>query len=210
METFTVTLRLLVTFLLSLLFGLERQSSHKTTGFGTFIFVSLGACALGIVAISHTFENSIPLISAVVTGIGFLGAGALIRGTDRVFGFTTAASIWLFAIFGLTIGIGEYIISLVIYILVWIVVFFDRYLEKKGIGSYKKKLIIITNKIINDKELKDYLLKYTKKHKILNLEIDKANKEIHLTYLVEGERENLNKLIHDLYKEEWLKFSKIE
>ncbi len=211
MEIFgTATIRLLITFLLSLAFGLERQRSHKPVGFGTFIFVALGSCALGAIAISDIFTNSIPLIAAVVTGIGFLGAGALIRGTDKVFGFTTAASIWLFAIFGLTVGIGEYIVGGTLYIMCWLVVATDKHLEKKGIGSYQRRLTIAANKLITEKEINTKLLGYTKKYKVLSAEIDKEKGEANLTYLIEGSRESLNKTVRSLYKEEWLKSVKIE
>jgi len=205
-----IIIRLLITFVLSLFFGLERQRSHKPVGFGTFLFVSLGACALATIAVTNKTLNPVALLAAVVTGIGFLGAGALIRGPDKVFGFTTAAAIWLFAILGLSIGIGEYIIGSTVYALVWVVILFDRYLEIKGIGSYQKKLTIVTNKLVNDKDINKHLSMYTKKHKILSAEIKKSDKEMHLTYLVEGSRESLNKLASYLYQEDWLKSTKVE
>ena len=210
MDTLIILIRMLLTFLSSLVFGLERQTSHKPVGFGTFIFVALGASALGIFASLHDISSSISLLSAVVTGIGFLGAGALIRGPDKVFGFTTAASIWLLAIFGLMTGFGEYRISAAIYLFIWLVILFDKYLEKRGIGSYQRKLSIVTNTIINEKDIITRLLIYTKKHKILSAEVKKESNEMHLHYLVEGGRENLNKMVRSLFKEEWIKSAKIE
>lgn len=210
MIALTILLRLLATFMASLMFGLERQKSHKPVGFGTFTFVSLGACALGVITSLNTVIGSTSLLGAIVTGIGFLGAGALVRGTDRVFGFTTASAIWLFAIFGLIVGIGEYFVAIIVYLLLWAVIYVDRELEKKGIGSYQKRLNITASKIINEKELNNMLLKHTNKHKLLCAEIDKNNHEIHLTYLVDGPREHLNKMMHDMYEEEWFKSAKIE
>ena|SRR5659263_171028 len=101
MELLIILLRLTLTFALSLIFGYERQRSHKPIGFGTFIFVSVGSCGLAITA-TILSENPLPLLGSVVTGIGFLGAGALIKTNEKTFGFTTAASVWLFAIFGIT------------------------------------------------------------------------------------------------------------
>ena len=98
MMEITALIRMLLVFGLSLIFGLERQRSHKPVGFGTFIFVALGACTIGIVATKYSLGDSISLLAATITGIGFLGAGALIKNTDKVFGFTTASAIWLFAI----------------------------------------------------------------------------------------------------------------
>jgi putative Mg2+ transporter-C (MgtC) family protein len=205
-----VILRLIIVFVASMLFGFERQRSHKPVGFGAFIFVALGACVLGTIADSNMFDNATSLVSAVVTGIGFLGAGALIKGTDRVFGFTTASAIWLFAIFGLVIGIGLYLTGVVVYVLIWIVIICDSYLERYGIGSYQKRLSITTNEIINEKTIKAYLMAYTKRHKILSAEIDRKNNELHYVYLVQGTRESINKLVENLFKEEWLRSYKID
>ena len=212
LDILTILIRMGITFLASLIYGLERQRAHKPVSFGTFAFVALGSAALGLIVVSDKFQGQFPvsLLGSIVTGIGFLGAGALIRSTDKVFGFTTASSIWLFAIFGLTIGIGEYIIGATIYILVWLIIILDHYLEIKGIGSHQRKLVIITSEMITEKELKSYLVQYTQKSKILSVNIDKEKNELQLTYLVQGSRENLNKMIRNLYTEDWLKSAKIE
>src|SRR6185503_20781311 len=99
------------TFVLAFAFGLARQKLGKAIGFGTFIFVALGACGLSLVALEFADQqqNPLPLLSAIVTGIGFLGAGALFRTADRVVGFTSAATIWIFACFGMAIGLGEFL-----------------------------------------------------------------------------------------------------
>ncbi len=175
MIEYTYILRLFASFIFSLIFGIERQLSHKPIGFGTFIFVSTGSCALSIIALSLTPENPLPLLSSIVTGIGFLGAGALIKTSDRIFGFTSAASIWIFAILGLTIGVGNYSISLVIYAIIWIVLFVDKYFESKSLGSYQKKLYITLNKRYSKKELKKML--GLKKKKTLSVSINSEKGE---------------------------------
>ncbi len=202
--------RLLITFFLSLLFGIDRQRAHKPVAFGTFIFVALGSTALGIVTVSGLFEDPTPLAAGIVTGIGFLGAGALIKGGDRVFGFTTAASIWLLAIFGLTIGIGEFNIGIIMYALVWAVVAIDKYLEKRGIGSYQKRLTITTNRLMQDGDIKNYLRSYTQKYKIISVGVNKKDNEMKLVYLVEGKQDNINKMAQSLLKEIWIKSCSVE
>lgn len=200
---------MLVTFLLSLLIGVERQRSHKPVGFGTFIFVALGASALGVFANLNNPANELALLAAVVTGIGFLGAGALIKGSDKVFGFTTAATIWLFAIFGFMVGVGEYILGVIIYIFVWVVLVSDKYLEAKDIGSHQRRLTIVTNNIIDEEKINN-LLDYTKRHKVLSVSINKETNEMQLSYLIQGTKSDLNKMLLDLFKQKWLKSSKIE
>ena len=187
MENHVIILRLIITFIMAAIFGLERQRSHKPIGFGTFIFVSVGSCALAMIAMTVDSTNPLTLLGAIVTGIGFLGAGALIRTTDKIFGFTTAASIWLFAILGLIIGLGQYRIGLNLYVIIWMVVLCDNILAKKGIGSYQQKIVVSTNKIIDEIEIIKVLKENgVKKYKLMNLEINKKKGGISSTFLIEG------------------------
>jgi uncharacterized membrane protein YhiD involved in acid resistance len=210
LDIFTIILRFALTFIPALIFGIDRQKAHKPVGFGTFIFVSLGACTIGLIASSQGLSSSMGLLGATVSGIGFLGAGALIRGSDKVFGFTTASSIWLFAIFGLTMGIGEFFIGAIAYGICWVVIVFDNKYEDKGIGSYQRKLVLTTNKMVTEKDLRNYLLTYTKKYKTMHVEINKKDSKFTITYLIEGTRDNMNKIIKDMYKEPWFESCKIE
>lgn len=208
MEILIILQRFALTFALSLIFGLERQRSHKPISFGTFIFVAMGSCGLGITAIMLNIDNPLPLLSAIVTGIGFLGAGALIKTTDKIFGFTTAAAIWLFAILGLVIGVGNYFIGILIYASVWVVIFIDKYFEVKGIGSYQKRITITANRNISNEELK--LALGAKKHKVVSIEVNKKGNHVVIVTLAEGSKEDINKLPHILSKKDWVSSFKIE
>ncbi len=145
-------LRLVIIFLLALSIGLERQVHRKPVGFGTFTFVGLGSCILAIIAVDLSEAEPLPLLGGIITGIGFLGAGALIRHQDRVFGFTTAALIWAMAAMGISSGTGHLIITLVLYSLVWTIILVDRHLESRGWGSHSK---VITLTVSNPLELAD-------------------------------------------------------
>src|SRR3989440_5993693 len=114
-----VVLRLLFVFGLAFSVGLERQLHRKPVGLGTFIFVSMGAATLAILAITLEEDNPLPLLGGVITGIGFLGAGALIRSNDRVFGFTTAALVWAMAALGVAAGARPYHLRVVHYVPGW-------------------------------------------------------------------------------------------
>ena len=139
-ESFDTVTRLLLVFGLAFAVGLERQLRRKPVGFGTFIFVATGAAALTILAIDLAEDNPLPVIGGVITGIGFLGAGALIRSNDRVFGFTTAALVWAMAALGVAAGAGLFLLVAVDYIVVWAVIVSDRALEARGFGSHAKLL----------------------------------------------------------------------
>ncbi|MBU2497052.1 MAG: MgtC/SapB family protein [Nanoarchaeota archaeon] len=205
-----ILIKFAVTFLLALLFGFERQRSHKPIGFGTFVFVAIGACGLTIAALSLS-DEPLPLLGAIVTGIGFLGAGALIKTTDKIFGFTTAASIWVFAIIGVIIGLGEYFIALSIYLLIWFVIVIDNYMEIKGLGSYQKKITISADHVINKEDLISIL--GTKKYKILSMEKNTKTNQFSMILFVAGSKKNINEIpkrLHGKYGKEWKGSFKIE
>ena len=198
-----IFLKMLIVFIFALFFGMERQKSHKPIGFGAFISVALGGCALGIIAVTLVPENPLPLLAAIITGIGFLGAGAIIKANDKLFGVNTAASIWVFAVIGLLVGVGAIFEGFLLYIGTWLIILMDRYLEKKGIGFYQRKVTIVTNKIIPEKEIRNELYFITQKFKLISLNVDKKENKMTFDYLVEGSKENINKLPNKLYEKEW-------
>jgi len=158
---------------------------------------------LSPLAAYNLYDNAAPY-AGIVTGIGFLGAGALIRTTDKIFGFTTAASIWLFAILGLIIGLGQYRIGLNLYVIIWMVVLCDNILAKKGIGSYQQKIVVSTNKIIDEGEIIKVLKENgVKKYKLMNLEINKKKGGISSTFLIDGSKEKIKKIHKALLTVEW-------
>lgn len=94
------------------LVGLEREFRDKSAGFRTLIFISIGAAGFTILSSRLAMDKDPTRIAAnIVTGIGFLGAGAILREGQRVTGLTTAATIWLTAALGMAIGGGEYLLA---------------------------------------------------------------------------------------------------
>lgn len=180
----------MITFSLALIFGIERQLSHKPIGFGTFIFVAIGSCALSISAILLNPANPLPLLSAVVTGIGFLGAGALIRTSDRIFGFTGAASIWIFAILGMVIGIGNYLMAGIMYLCIWIIISIDKYFEQMNLGLYQKRIYIKSRVRFSKAEIKKMI--GARKYNTLSISMDPQNSEYSITLLAESSKKTLD------------------
>src|SRR3989344_831252 len=209
MDTLTIIIRFAIVFVLSAILGIERQRAHKPVSFGTFVFVAIGSCALVIVTTIIDINSRILVLGSIVTGIGFLGAGALIRNNDKIFGFTTAASIWILAIFGIVIGIGQYLEGIIIYSLIWVVLIIDNILEEKGIGLYQRKITINTNKIINEKEIIS-LINGSAKKKLINIHLDKANNKLSLTYLIAGKKEDINSIPQKLFDKSWFESFKVE
>lgn len=104
---------LLVAMVLGGVIGLEREIHHKTAGLRTIILICTGAALFTIVASSFGRENgSTRVIQGVITGVGFIGAGAIIRDRASVHGITTAATIWLMTGIGIACGLGMYEIAI--------------------------------------------------------------------------------------------------
>lgn len=131
-----IILRLVLSVALSGLIGLERQMHKRTAGLRTHILVSLGSCLIMLTSIYvfDIYKDKVPLDPAriaagVITGIGFLGAGAIIRDRAEVKGLTTAASLWVVAGLGLAVGCGFLNAAVYTTILAIIVLYFLRYVE---------------------------------------------------------------------------------
>ena len=110
-EMTRITLRLLLAALLGGLLGYERERKGKSAGVKTHMLVAIGA-AIFIMVPKEMGVSDIELgriIQGVVAGIGFLGAGAIIKGNneEHITGLTTAAGIWLTAAIGVTVGLGR-------------------------------------------------------------------------------------------------------
>jgi putative Mg2+ transporter-C (MgtC) family protein len=93
--------------------GAEREFQDKAAGFRTIILITVGSTLFTIFSMTIDKENSLSRIAAnIVTGIGFLGAGAIVREGGRIAGLTTAATIWLASALGMGIGAGNLYFSL--------------------------------------------------------------------------------------------------
>jgi len=125
----------LVRFLLATLWGgivgAEREYRSKSAGFRTMIMISIGACFFTMMSV-FIGGNGNPdrIASNIVTGIGFLGAGVIFRGDNRVNGITTAATIWAVAAVGMGIGGGRYFASACASILILVVLALLPYVER--------------------------------------------------------------------------------
>lgn len=105
-----IFIRLGMSLMLALILGIEREYKQQPAGIRTHILICVGSCLLMILSIIvpelyHSTNNDPARIAAqVVSGIGFLGAGAIMRNGLTTKGLTTAANIWVTAAIGLTVG----------------------------------------------------------------------------------------------------------
>lgn len=160
----TIMIRLIFAFFAGLLVGLERQIRMKPLGFGTFTLVASGSCAFMLVTESLTRSGQgIPIAAGVVTGIGFLGAGALIKEGPSVMGFTTASAIWLIGATGVAFGAGYYLLGIATTLQCLLVFFIDFFFEKRGFGGHSKRLIISFDQRPSETQLIGALMKFRPK-----------------------------------------------
>ncbi len=131
-----IFIRLVLSLILGGLVGLERQIHRRTAGLRTHILVCLGSCLIMLTSIYifDIFKDKVPLDPAriaagVITGIGFLGAGAIIRSGEAVKGLTTAASLWVVAGIGLAVGCGFFNAALCTAVLALITLLLLGYIE---------------------------------------------------------------------------------
>jgi putative Mg2+ transporter-C (MgtC) family protein len=102
-------LRLVLAVVVGGLLGAEREYREKPAGFRTLIFICLGATLFTTLSrLLAPSDDPVRIAANIVTGIGFLGAGAILREGNRVEGLTTAAAIWLTAALGMGLGGGQY------------------------------------------------------------------------------------------------------
>lgn len=120
MEIYQDILSLFVAALLGAIVGLEREFDGKPAGLRTNMLICIGAAAFTVLSVHlETGQNGSPsrIAAQIVSGIGFLGAGAIIQDRGGVQGLTTAASIWLVASIGVACGSGQYAVATVTTIL---------------------------------------------------------------------------------------------
>ena len=105
--------RLLLAAALGAALGLEREYRQKPAGLRTNILIAVGSALFTIMSASIAQGGADPgrIAAQIVTGIGFLGGGAIMRNRDTVHGMTTAATIWVNAAIGVAAGSGQYALA---------------------------------------------------------------------------------------------------
>jgi len=117
--------------------GTERERHDKPAGLRTLILVCLGSAVFTMVSYAFTSktQDSGRVAAQIVTGVGFLGAGAILHSRTAVSGMTTAAAIWMMAAVGITVGVGRPVAGLALSLLVRVVLAGVRSWEVRHLGG---------------------------------------------------------------------------
>jgi len=161
-----ILIRLALAVLVGFFIGLEREKHHRPAGIKTHILVCVGATVISLIQLQIIDDivlqvSQDPSLSAilrsdhgrlgaqVISGIGFLGAGTIIRTRGSVKGLTTAATLWLVACLGLGIGFGYYVISIAAFLIVMLILIFIKFLQPFLVGtkgSNELEIILVNKK----------------------------------------------------------------
>ena len=149
-----ISLRLLCAMIVGAIIGLEREYTHRPAGLRTHILVALGACVasvMGQMLFAQYGPSSDPArISAqVITGVGFLGAGTIMKEGVSVKGLTTAASVWAVACLGVAAGFGYYALAVMGMVFTFVTLTIFEALQRKLVHSrsVEDHYLVITNDV---------------------------------------------------------------
>ena len=179
------------------LIGAEREFRDKAAGFRTIIFITVGALLFTIFSDILAGDDNDParVAANIVTGIGFLGAGAIMRDSGRVAGLTTAATIWLTASLGMGIGSGQYLLvgtaTLVVLFVLWFFPTFENWIDNiRETRTYKLHIHLDSDKA---NELDD--LFETLSLRVFGRHIVKSQEHMICSWTAQGTPKNHDKLI---------------
>lgn len=186
----TLVIRVLASILLGFAIGLEREMTNKYAGLRTNILVCLGACLFTIISIYGFPEVSVTgdelgtrdtarVAAQVVTGIGFIGGGTVLRHGATVFGLTTAATLWVSASIGMACGAGMYGLAIVATILSILVLVSVRLFEKNVLISSTKNTRRLKMSISclneNSNDIYDYIIENSKHLREISRKLNKQD-----------------------------------
>lgn len=185
--------RLILSMMLGMVVGAERKRKGQIAGIRTFALISMGACLAMLLSIYVPqvylgLKNGDPgrVAAQVVTGVGFLGAGAIIQMKGSVRGLTTAAGIWMVATIGMAVGVGMYWVSIAATALIlFILVQLERIEHRISLGSESRVIRLTAATIIRD--IKPYIEIMNRRRMHLSnfyIEYDFDARETHLNLIV--------------------------
>lgn len=158
LSVWNASFRLLVSMILGVLVGAERKRKGQIAGVRTFALISMGACLAMLLSIYVPqvymgLKNGDPgrIAAQVITGVGFLGGGAMIHLKGAVRGLTTAAGIWMTAIIGMAVGVGMYWCSLIATGLILVtLVYMELWEHRRSLGQENRAIKLQVKGIVDD------------------------------------------------------------
>ncbi len=162
-STYEIILKLLLGTLLGGIIGFERQTHGRPAGFRTQLLVCVACVLIMIISESYYIQNSVRpeyaridptrIAAGAMTGVGFLGAGVILKTGVSIQGLTTAACIWMVSAIGLAIGAGQYVAGITGFAITFISLWFLRIMEIKIPTMIYKYVSIVTDNSGDEKTI---------------------------------------------------------
>lgn len=169
-----VLFKLLLSLVLAGIIGIERSAMNKPAGFGTYAILGVSACLI-VIASSYFADyydiDAARIPAQVIAGIGFIGAGTILRNGYNVKGITTAAGIFAVTCIGIAVGIGCYIPACVSTLIIFLLISYSHYFTDSIELFSTMTLRITVDKIANEGNVLKELDKYFKEKNINVLSI---------------------------------------
>lgn len=179
-----ILLKLSLALLVGTAIGAEREYKNKSAGLRTLVLICLGSTVFTIISGALGAENETARIAAnIVTGIGFLGAGAIMREGLTVSGLTTASSVWVTAALGMAVGAGEYSLSIITTIIVIAVLTLFGYIQP--MLERHRKFLELHVTLANDHQeiMEDMMTRYGLRHEKIRTLKEEGDTVIHYNVL---------------------------
>lgn len=198
--------KLIISAVIGACIGVEREYKNKNAGFKTMVMICIGSTLFTIFSYKLGSPESHDRIAAnIITGIGFIGAGAIFKDKDNMIsGLTTATIIWIIAALGVGVGSGEFLFSILSAILVLLFLFAIPHVEKLIHRTHEVR----TYKIWFD-ELEEFekIADRTQSHKLklFNVKHTKQNGKLVYSFSVGGNRHTLDAFTQLLLKDDEIK-----
>jgi putative Mg2+ transporter-C (MgtC) family protein len=166
---------ILLALFIGLLIGAEREYKNKAAGLRTLMLVTTGSCIFTIISMQIGVANPDRLAANIVTGIGFLGAGAIFKDDNRINGLTTATTIWICAALGMAVGSGLIKVAIlgttIVIMVLSILKYAEAYIDKQNRTRSYKITVSYSQEIID--ELNSYVRAYQLRSSGLTIQKDK-------------------------------------
>jgi putative Mg2+ transporter-C (MgtC) family protein len=180
-------MKLLLAVALGGMIGIEREFHDKAAGFRTVILICLGSTLFTMTSLVFSANSDPARIAAqIVTGVGFLGAGAILHDGSRVVGLTTAATIWLAAAIGMLVGTGSFLLAVSATFLAVVVLWFFPNIEK-FFNNPREMRTYEVEYCRNDESVKDIESLFLQSGlKVINFKKTASGNEVTLRYTMLG------------------------
>ncbi len=191
--------KLVVSTIVGFIIGAEREYRNKSAGLRTIMLICLGSTIFTMISFENSHETEVGRIASnIVTGIGFLGAGAIMRDGLSISGLTTASAIWVAAALGMAVGAGQFQLTIIAVALVLVVLVLFTYLQKFVDRIHRTIDLHVVFKIEHS-DIADFEAKLQK----LNLRYQRKKEfrrehDVKYQYELAGKAENIDRLIQYL------------